>query len=123
MIVRILTLSLCALFIAAAAGRYSAEERVRDTRREIAKLERERAEEERAIQTLRAEIAYLENPNRLAEIATEKTALRPPDSEQLLTAHGFALAMGAGHADPADRAPPPTFIADAIAMAALDETE
>lgn len=117
--IRITTIFLCLLLAAAAAGRYRAEESVKKARDELEKLETSRLEELRAIQMLRAETAYLENPDRLARIAEEQTDLRPSERNQVLSARQFAAAVG-GESAPAeefDSPLPSGVIADAIAMA------
>ena len=75
--IRISTIFLCLLLAAAAAGRYQAEVAVREARSELRNLEEQKAKELRAIQMLRAEVAYLESPDRLAKIARSETELRP----------------------------------------------
>lgn len=91
--IRITTIFLCLLLAAAAAGRYRAEVSVRETRMELEKLETSKLEEERSIQMLRAEVAYLESPERLAKIAKAKTDLRPSESGQTPNAQEFAAAF------------------------------
>ena len=52
-------------------------------RSEVRQLERQVAEEEKAIALLRAEIAYLESPDRLAGLAEDRLALVPTDPERI----------------------------------------
>ncbi len=85
---------LCVLLFAAAAGRYHAEAGLRAVEREIASLEARREASAREIQMLRAEIASLENPDRLADLAAAHTELRPLSSAQFLTADDFMIAFG-----------------------------
>ncbi|MBI1394079.1 MAG: hypothetical protein GC152_15205 [Alphaproteobacteria bacterium] len=85
---------LCLVLFAAAAGRYRAEASLQATERRISALEHRRAEEARAIQMLRAEIAVLESPERLARLADAHTDLAPPASDRLLSADDFLLAFG-----------------------------
>ncbi|MEM9495645.1 MAG: hypothetical protein AAGA09_06540 [Pseudomonadota bacterium] len=92
--IRITTIFLCLLLAVAAAGRYRAEEEVRNTRSDIREIETDMVKERRAIQMLRAEVAYLENPERLAKIADAKTALRPTESRQIMTADEFVASFG-----------------------------
>ena len=92
---RLTMLLLCFVLAGAAAGRYKAEAAVRETRSELRSLEREKAEEATKIQVLRAEVAYLENPERLSAIAGKMTGLEPMSGAQLLTADDFRLAFGA----------------------------
>lgn len=96
---RLTMLLLCFVLAGAAAGRYKAEAAVRETRNELRSLEREKAEETTKIQVLRAEVAYLENPERLATIAGKMTDLEPLSGAQLLTADDFRVAFGAGGAN------------------------
>ena len=91
--IRIATIFLCILLAAAAVGRYRAEVSVREARQELERLEAAKLEELRDIQMLRAEIAFLENPERLAKIATAKTDLRPSHGGQTVTARQFAAAF------------------------------
>ncbi|GEM_PF-1321674 len=118
---RITTLFLCILLTAAAVGRYRAEESVRKARSELEKLETSRLEELERIQILRAEIAYLDNPERLAKIARSETDLRPTSREQMVSQRQFAAAMtGETSPTPAEDAPVPSeAITNAIAMAQL----
>lgn len=101
--VRLTMVFLCLLLAAAAAGRYQAEVAVRDSRNEIARLKSERAMELQQIETLRLDIAYLESPNRLAQLAEKLTDLRPLATPQLMTADRFRVAFAA---DPAAETPP-----------------
>ncbi len=123
--IRITTIFLCMLLAAAAAGRYRAEVSVKEARSELKRLEISKSEELRSIQMLRAEVAYLENPDRLSKIAEAKTGLRPSARDQLLTARQFAVIMNGvdGEAD-AEAAPvPDDVITNAIAMAQLANAE
>lgn len=123
--IRITTLFLCVLLAAAAWGRYRAEEEVRKTRAELEKLEISAIDERRAIQMLRAEIAYLENPARLAKVADMRTDLRPSDQSQLLSARQFVVAMGGDDAmtEELDAPPPSNVITNAVAMALNQDIE
>lgn len=122
---RITTIFLCVLFLAAVAGRYSAEESVRAAQEELQRLEAEHQYERQQVQMLRAEIAYLEGPDRLAKVARATTALRPPAPGEILSAREFKSAM-IGEADAPDSNEVPLndqVIANAIAMAQLAEQE
>ncbi len=123
--IRITTIFLCMLLAAAAAGRYRAEVSVKETRSELRRLETSKLEEVRSIQMLRAEVAYLENPNRLSKIAQAKTDLRPSEREQLLTARQFAVAMNGDdiELEESDDNVPGDLIKNAIAMAQLADTQ
>lgn len=103
---RLTSIFLCALFLAAVAGRYSAEESVSSAQEALAQLELEYADEARRVQVFRAEIAYLEGPERLAKVARATTDLRPPAPEALLSARQFQSAM-IGEDAPPPPAPPP----------------
>ncbi len=93
---RVTMLLLCLILAAAAAGRYKAEAAVRETRNELRELEQAKSKELTRIQVLRAEVAYLESPERLAAIATKMTDLEPLTGAQLLTADDFKVAFGEG---------------------------
>lgn len=97
--IRVTTILLCLILAAAAAGRYQAEESVREIRNELQQLENSKIEEAQSIQMLRAEVAYLESPERLSKIASAKTDLRPPESSQILTADDFLAAFGGAPQD------------------------
>ncbi len=113
------------LLAAAAAGRYRAEVSVKETRAELKRLEISKTQEQQSIQMLRAEVAYLENPNRLSKIAQAKTNLRPSVQDQLLSARQFATKMDGDEADELpyqDRAPIDA-ISNAIAMAQVTDAQ
>jgi hypothetical protein len=90
---RVTTFILCILLAAAAAGRYTAEEAVRETKREIERLDRAKSSAVDDIQLLRAEVAFLENPDRLARIAGQVTDLSPLTGAQIMTAEDFRVAF------------------------------
>jgi hypothetical protein len=117
--VRATMILLCFLLLAAAAGRYKAEVSVREAREELENLDRAKADELSEVKMLRAEVAFLESPDRLAKIAARHTDLAPLTGAQLLTADEFLLAL-AGPAEPATpQAPATDVIAHALAMADL----
>lgn len=119
--VRITMILLCLLLAGAAAGRYQAEVSVRETRREIQDLDRARAEELSQIQLLRAEVAYLESPDRLAQVAARVTDLEPLSGRQLMTADEFIASLGDA---PRAAAPLETdIILHALAMADANPVE
>jgi len=122
---RITTIFLCILLTAAAIGRYRAEQSVQKTRQELERLETTRLDELRQIQVLRAEVAYLENPERLAKIAKAKTELRPSDRAQVVSVQQFAATMNGDEAPEAaeDDAGPSELITNAIAMAQFMDAE
>lgn len=123
--IRITTIFLCLLLAAAAAGRYRAEVSVKEARSELKRLEISKLEELRSIQMLRAEVAYLENPDRLSKIAEAKTDLRPSARDQLLTARQFAVIMKGAEGEAVGKADnaPADVITNAIAMAQLANAE
>ena len=86
---RIATLLLCLLLAAASAGRYRAEVAVQETRKDIERLQREQEDEKRRIQVLRAELAFLESPDRLANIAEEQSDLQPLSGRQFYSTSEF----------------------------------
>jgi hypothetical protein len=92
---RLTTFLLCIILAAAAAGRYKAEVAVRDTKNEIRALDRQKTEELSSIQVLRTEVAFLERPERLAEIAGGVSSLAPLSGAQLMTAEDFEIAFAA----------------------------
>ncbi|NOX96090.1 MAG: hypothetical protein GXP04_13650 [Alphaproteobacteria bacterium] len=121
--IRITTIFLCLLLAAAAAGRYRAEVSVKETRSELKRLELSKVEELRSIQILRADVAYLENPQRLSEIANSKTDLRPSERGQILTAREFAVLMNGVEFDEKSDPDftPSDVITNAIAMAQISD--
>ncbi|WP_428407996.1 cell division protein FtsL [Hyphococcus sp.] len=123
--IRITTIFLCVLLAAAAFGRYRAEVSVRELREDIENIETSQVEELRSIQMLRAEIAYLENPDRLAKVAASKTDLRPSDMDQLVNAREFAALIGGADYVAEEDAPAPDgdVIMNALAMAQLADAQ
>ncbi len=95
---RLTMIMLCFILAAAAAGRYQAEAAVRETRNELRRLDHVKSQELTSIQVLRAEVAYLESPERLATVAAKITDLEPLSGAQLMTADDFRLAFGDGAA-------------------------
>ena len=123
--IRITTIFLCILLAAAAFGRYRAEVSVRELREDIRQIETGKVEERREIQMLRAEIAYLENPDRLAKIAETKTDLRPSSSDQRVNAREFAALFGDEPQLAEEPAPAPEsdVIRNALAMALVTDAQ
>ncbi|MEL7489296.1 MAG: hypothetical protein AAGJ73_01145 [Pseudomonadota bacterium] len=115
--IRITMIFLCLILAAAAAGRYQAEVRVKQAREELKSLEAAKAREVAEIQMLRAEVAYLEGPERLADIADKATALKPLTGAQLMTADDFAVAFGAPSLETPKKPESVDTILHAIAMA------
>ncbi|MGF1543063.1 MAG: hypothetical protein ACFB00_00905 [Parvularculaceae bacterium] len=109
------------ILMAAAAGRYKAEVAVRETRAEIARLKERQADERREIDLLRVEVAHLESPARLADLAAENTDLRPASSAELFSARDFLTAfVGVKPAPAAARAAPDPAPAPELAVADVD---
>lgn len=92
--IRLSTIFLGALLFTAAAGRYNAETAVRELDKKINELEAQRKAELREVQILRAELALLESPDRLAELARAHTDLVPASGSQMMTADDFLVAFG-----------------------------
>lgn len=117
--VRVTMILLSVLLAAAAAGRYKAEVSVREKRTEIRALEEARELEVGAIQVLRAEMAYLESPERLAKVAGLATALEPLNGAQLRTADEFLAAFESVDQS-IDTTPGGDAVAAAIALASAE---
>ena len=116
--IRISMILLCLILGAAAAGRYQAEVRVKNMREELRTLKHEALEERSKIQLLRAEIAYLESPERLAIIADRATDLEQLTSAQLMTADDFLISFSdSPETEKTRSAPDLDVIKHAIAMA------
>lgn len=96
MIIRFILLMLVMILIA--FGRYKAENHVQAIRIEIDDLEARKQTAAQDIMLMRAEIAYLESPARLASIAGSVTELKPLAGRQLITADEFLVAFGNGQA-------------------------
>jgi hypothetical protein len=113
------------LLAAAAFGRYRAEVSVRELREDIERIETSQLEELRTIQMLRAEIAFLENPERLSKVAAAKTDLRPSSGDQLVNAPEFAVLIGDDDFAEKEKAPAPDgdVILHALAMAQLADAQ
>lgn len=92
--IRISMVMLCMVLFGAAAGRYKAEASVRAVDAEIRELAAQKVAQQRAIQVLRTELAQLESPDRLAELAEAHTELKPLSGAQLLTSDDFLVAFG-----------------------------
>lgn len=110
--IRLSFIILCLLLVGAVAGRYKAETAVRETRRAIERVEADKEAELREIQVLRAEVAYLESPERLAEVAASATDLEPLSGRQLMTASDFVAEFSVKPAEPAPRAATPAAAVD-----------
>ncbi|MEM9015012.1 MAG: hypothetical protein AAGB02_07880 [Pseudomonadota bacterium] len=91
---RITTFFLCLLLAGAAAGRYKAEGSVVEARKELRRIEAEKVDETHRIQILKAEIAYLENPDRLQKIADARTKLSVTARDQIYSSEQLAASLG-----------------------------
>lgn len=98
--IRTTMLFLCVLLAAAAFGRYRAEVTVRDVRAQTEQLKREEAQLKNDVKLLRAEIAYLESPDRLRLVADLATDLEPAIGSQLLSANTFLVTISPQSASP-----------------------
>lgn len=88
---RSLTLAALALLVATASGLYLVEHEVQGLERRLQRLNAELLASQQAIQVLKAEWSYLNQPDRLQELATryaERLRLAPLDPTQVVT--GFA---------------------------------
>ena len=74
-------------------GLYYVKTRAQTAREAVTSLEREVAAEEQAIAVLRAEIAYLESPTRLAELGASELALGATDAERIVEADALVAAI------------------------------
>ncbi|RZO68721.1 MAG: hypothetical protein EVA70_01215 [Parvularculaceae bacterium] len=92
--IRFSMIVLCMILLGAAAGRYKAEASVRAAEVELRELALRKEAQRREIQILRSELALLESPDRLAELADQHTSLEPLSGHQLMTADDFLVAFG-----------------------------
>lgn len=67
------------------AGLYVISARTQSAGKEVRRLERTLEQERTALAVLNAEIAHLENPQRLADLSEQYLDLRPTQPEQILT--------------------------------------
>ena len=85
---RSLTLAALALLIATASGLYLVEHEVQGLERRLSRLNADLLASQQAIQVLKAEWSYLNQPDRLQELATrysERLRLAPLDPAQVAT--------------------------------------
>lgn len=88
---RSLTLAALAMLVATASGLYLVEHEVQGLERRLNRLNADLLTSQQAIQVLKAEWSYLNQPDRLQELATryaERLRLAPLDPAQVTT--GFA---------------------------------
>lgn len=75
------------------AGLYFVKTRAAQARSHVRSLEHTVAQEEASVRMLRAEIAHLENPERLRSLADKHLNLQPVDAERTLTLEQAAQAL------------------------------
>ena len=63
--------------VALTVGLYYVKTRAQTARKQVVKLERQIAQEEASLRVLQAEIAYLENPERLKSLSETHLGLQP----------------------------------------------
>ncbi|MEM9749512.1 MAG: hypothetical protein AAF869_01030 [Pseudomonadota bacterium] len=80
---RIIAVVALGLFAVAAVARYQTEIEAKSAEAELKRLERQIAREERRIVLLRAELAHLEDPERLRRLAAAHTGLQAARVDQL----------------------------------------
>lgn len=73
---------------------YVTKTRTQAAAAEVKKLERTLENEEALIRTLETEIAYLERPDRIGEIAEEHLELRPTEAQQVITLDELTVRAG-----------------------------
>lgn len=66
-------------------GLYYVKIRAQSAKLEVARLERLVSEERVAVSVLRAEIAFLENPERISRLAQSELGLKPVGGDQIVT--------------------------------------
>lgn len=94
LIMKYLSLVLVFLLVATAAGRFYAEAQVRQSAKEIARLEREAAYMTANIESVRLDVEVLESAGRLSKLNASHLALGTVRAEQLLDDRGFAEIIG-----------------------------
>jgi cell division protein FtsL len=76
---RIVELFAFVVLVALAFGVYMAKTEAGRERSKISVIERQIAEEQRKLKLLRAEVAHLEQPDRLEQLSTQHLGLQPVD--------------------------------------------
>jgi len=81
------------LFVGLLVGLYSIKARTLSAKAQVRALEQELVHEKLAMQMLAAEIAHLENPERLRTLASEQLGLQPTPVSRTLTLSEAATTM------------------------------
>lgn len=89
-----LSFILVALLVVAAAARFHAEAQVRESEREIARLDRRAIELASEIDRAELDVEVLESASRLNKLNSSHLALGTVRAEQLLDDEGFAEVIG-----------------------------
>ncbi len=87
---RILMLGAFVVFVSAAFMRYQTEAEVKQIHKDVARLQRVLESERTQTNILRAELAHLEEPARLARLAQIYTDLQPAEAAQVV---GLSVAV------------------------------
>ena len=105
--------------VVAAAARFHAEAQVRESEREIARLDRRAAELASEIERAELDVEVLESASRLSKLNSSRLALGTVRAEQLLDDRGFAEVIGLPATGEAEKKVPAgaDIIGNAIGMA------
>lgn len=91
---KVMTFLLVGLLVLAAAGRFYAEAQVRESEREIARLEERAGALTGEIEKVRLDVEVLESASRLSKLNSSRLALGTVRAEQLLDDQEFARVIG-----------------------------
>ena len=91
---KFVTMSLVALLAVAAAGRFHAEAKVRQSEIELDRLAEQKEDLNRDIDRVRLDVEVLESAGRLTELNADRLALRTVRAEQLVDDSEFAGVLG-----------------------------
>jgi len=83
------------LFAGLVIGLYNLKAQVEDQEKELARIQRAIEDEREAIQVLRAEWSYLNQPERLRRLGAAKLELQPVAQRQLASMERFAQRLAA----------------------------
>ncbi len=72
-------------------GLYYVKTRAQSAKKEVRRLERLISQEEASLQVLKAEIAYLENPQRLMELSEQHLGLKPIANDNVISISDIAV--------------------------------
>ena len=72
-------------------GLYYVKTRAQSAKKEVRRLERLITQEEASLRVLKAEIAYLENPERLMELSEQHLGLTPTDNDNVISLSDIAI--------------------------------